>query len=163
MSCYICDRHHINYLVNAAMSKGICYHQLFSFWSEKKNELIIVTEKNATAIGQMLWDENIKSVAHRYNYNSDDFYNDGSRKRPLPGPIDEDYVFRYKLIHGLTYIPVEVLKAIDCYNYQSCEHNTYRKSDAYHFMDSLRSLAIDNLPGYDEANWGAPSYEMDNI
>jgi chitodextrinase len=50
--------------------------------------------------------------------------------------------------------PVETIKAVDCLNYQSCEHPTWEKSKAYKFLKEVKYSAINNLPGYDEAEWG---------
>lgn len=48
--------------------------------------------------------------------------------------------------------PVIVLKAIACYEYQSCEHSEWKTSEAFTFCRSLE--AIRALPGYEEAPWG---------
>jgi hypothetical protein len=45
------------------------------------------------------------------------------------------------------------LKAISCYEYQSCEHPGWRKSEAHAFCEALRDMAIGCLPGYDDAPW----------
>jgi hypothetical protein len=46
-----------------------------------------------------------------------------------------------------------VLKAIDCYRYQSCEHPGWASSEAQQFCLALQALAINHLPGYDQAPW----------
>jgi len=51
---------------------------------------------------------------------------------------------------------VQVLKSIDCLDYQSCEHPGWAASEAKAFIDRLQSAAIHALPGYEAAIWGAP-------
>lgn len=100
----------------------------------------------------MLWRENIASVSARYPNES---------SATLPGPCNEDFVIRpsncrndFGLIN-----PVQVLKSCDCYNYQSCEHEGWMASEAHAFIQALREAAIDALPGYEQAVWGAPRKE----
>jgi hypothetical protein len=50
--------------------------------------------------------------------------------------------------------PVELLKAVDCLEYQSCEHEGWNKSEAKKECERLRAIATRNLPGYNEAPWG---------
>lgn len=153
MSAFIVDRELINYLIEAALCRGIGRPfggSAFAWYlmdSEERHEL---TPFNADETGQMLWDENIYSVAYRYD--SQDV-----NPAKLPGVVGEDYLFRHQLILHHIFAPVEVLKACDCYEYQSCEHNGWYKSQAHAFIDRLRRAAISALPGYDEAEWGAPT------
>jgi hypothetical protein len=48
---------------------------------------------------------------------------------------------------------VQVLKAIQSYAYQSCEHPEWDGSLAKRFCDWLESAIIGDLPGYDDAEW----------
>lgn len=50
---------------------------------------------------------------------------------------------------------VEIIKALHCYRYQSCEHEGWEGSDAYNLVASLLEHATHSLPGYSEATWGA--------
>jgi hypothetical protein len=88
-----------------------------------------------SAAGQMLWDENFRSVNYRYTEEkSAPAY---SFKRNLQ-PID----------------PIVVLKQISCYEYQSCEHSDWESSEAKAFCSALQGKMISWLPGYDDAPWG---------
>lgn len=80
----------------------------------------------------MLWDENYRSVNHRY------------------GESEITPEYRWQPVRR---DPVSVLKAIACYEYQSCEHEGWRSSEARQFCDELRHRMIQFLPGYDEAEW----------
>ena len=107
-----------------------------------------VDRESADYVGRMLLWECVRSVAYRYPDDSLD---------GLPGPCGftpeetEDYTYR---CHARRLEPVEVLKAIDCYEYQSCEHPDWKDSTAAKLCDQLRSRMIAELPGYEEAAWG---------
>jgi len=87
------------------------------------------------ATGQVLVEENYKSFNARYNYVR----------------VSHEFVYTVTL-NG--YTPVEILKACDCYDYQSCETGEdYYKSRAYAIVKAIREHAIRLLPGYEEADW----------
>jgi hypothetical protein len=48
---------------------------------------------------------------------------------------------------------IQALKLIACYEYQSCEHPEWPKSDAKDFCDSLTRALVRVVPGYDAAPW----------
>jgi len=95
-----------------------------------------ITHENASHVGRMLLLENMRSVSHRY----DD---------PLELPT-----YEYNAMQAPSLTPVEVLKIIACYEYQSCEHPGWQHSQAKAFCSALRHKMISHLPGYDEAPWG---------
>jgi hypothetical protein len=47
-----------------------------------------------------------------------------------------------------------VFKAIDCLDYQSCEHDGWHTSNAWRVLESLRELVCQHVDGYDGAPWG---------
>ena len=49
--------------------------------------------------------------------------------------------------------PVQMLKAIRCLDYQSCEHPTWEKSEACRVLREMECCAIARLDGYEEAPW----------
>ena len=63
---------------------------------------------------------------------------------------DGEYVF--SRVNGKV-DPVQVLKAIDCLEYQSCDHPGWKDSEARKFLEALRAKATSQLPGYHEAQW----------
>jgi hypothetical protein len=163
MSAYIVDRNHIVYLVAAAMSHRLNRNAgSFSWYSGERPDLIRGELSNtdynrAVEVANMLWMENVKSVKCRYDDHDDD---------NLPSPnaeIDAPLVSRYQVtradFNGTVWNhtdPVQVLKSCDCYEYQSCEHNGWPKSEAHAFIEALRARAWHSLAGYDDAKWGAP-------
>lgn len=97
----------------------------------------------AHEIGRMLAFENAASVLYRYpdHDNSEyvpDWTTDGSYR--YPGNTRRPS-------------PVEGLKIISCFEYQSCEHPGWKDSEARRFCEALRHELINRLPGYDEAPW----------
>ena len=140
MSAFVVDREHVKYLVDAAMkldASGLT-------WANGRLEP--GHYDTAAFIAQMLWSENVASVAYRYN--------DPAHEN-LPGPIGCSYIFGDwgPDILGDDPEPVAVLKACDGYEYQSCEHPGWEGSDAKEFVDSLRRKAVHCLCGYEEADW----------
>lgn len=85
--------------------------------------------------GALLWTENHKSVNARYNEES---AAEPYRFTRSPGKVD----------------PVKALKAIHCLQYQSCEHEGWKQSEACKRLEQLEGEMISALPGYDEAPWG---------
>lgn len=78
-------------------------------------------------IGQMLWDENYASVNHRY-----------SESEPTP-----DYS---PTLTDAPLSPIAVLKALDCYEYQSCEHPGWKTSDAHTLINAVRGIIFTDHP-----------------
>lgn len=153
MSAYICDREHIRYLVSAAMSRWLNPSpgdRLAWYWGENNGQsakLYAGDYKEAARVGQMLWDENVRSVSYRY---PDD------KPTELPGPCDDVPLYGDHVAWQGEVRPVQVLKSISCFEYQSCEHPEWKTSEAFAFCRALESAAIYALDGYDDAAWGAP-------
>jgi hypothetical protein len=94
------------------------------------------TPKQADRIGQMLVREHRLSVNHRCRESETEdinFY----RRPAARGRVDA----------------VVILKAIDCYAYQSCEHPGWTGSEAHASCRALRLRLIHHLLGYEEATW----------
>ncbi|ART74333.1 hypothetical protein BTO20_37560 (plasmid) [Mycobacterium dioxanotrophicus] len=91
--------------------------------------------ETASTVGQMLLDENIASVAHLHN----------------EPPAPEIYKYRPPAQRGWT--NVELLNALHCYRYQSCEHPDWEGSEAQAFTEALEARLIHRLPGYSSGPW----------
>ena len=89
--------------------------------------------------GMVLWRENHESVNHRYS----------AKDTPPP------YVWTRR-----DDAPVVVLKSIACYEYQTCEHPTWKESAAFEFCEMLRHHTIALLPGWEDAPWGIDSAQV---
>ncbi len=152
MSAFEVDKTHIDVLISAAL-QGSHGGPLYWYHGEIPNTMPgealpshenylerlnttrrEVTSDNAGMWGALLVAENRRSVNHRYNEDE----------------IEEPYEFtRY----AGTFNAVAILKAISCYEYQSCEHPEWEASEAKSFCDALRTDQIHKLTGYDKAPW----------
>jgi hypothetical protein len=131
MSAYVVSDKHINYLVNAAIHYNT--HCTYITWGESRAEF-----GNADEIARALLGENIKSVAYRYS------------EQPDLASVE---AFRHRWDGLKAPDAVQVLKAIHCYEYQSCEHPRWAGSPAWSFVRQLERAAMRRVPGYEEAEW----------
>lgn len=135
MSAFVVSKTEIAYLVEAGA--------VWRVYAEVPGELQrgpLPDERRAReALGQMLSDENVRSVNARYREDDEaETYDEQPRM----------------LWHSFD--PVQVIKCAHCYEYQSCEHEGWAHSKAKGYIDSLIKCAIGKLPGYNAAKWGAP-------
>lgn len=163
MSAYIVERETIEYLVNGALYVAGGHHQgdRFTWYAGSREQGTMerwdLHSGNVDDIGQMLWEENVRSVAYRYK---DDLPTE------LPGATGAPWLipYRHRFNSILAYIDdnwqAQVMKSADCYEYQSCEHPSWQTSAAKGFVDTLRKLTWALLPGYEEAEWGHPSAKV---
>jgi hypothetical protein len=126
MSAFVCSKKHIAAIANYAVAKQV--------WTGTGS----AKPKDFASIYKTLAEANVRSVCHRY--------------------ADEDAVgyadfLRAPRCGSVNHSAVEVVKLCDCLDYQSCETDDWRGSDACRLLDNIRSAAIRALPGYDEAKW----------
>lgn len=142
MSAFVVSKTHIDALLTGAtlLSRGA-----FAPFSWYHNDhLRELHNETASEIGQLLWQENVASVVFRYEegINSEEF---------------ADYLQSVEAYHFTQLMgspdPVIVLKAICCYEYQSCEHPGWATSEAKTFCSELRDLCVHRLKGFDNAPW----------
>lgn len=142
MSAFVVSHTHINALVSYAIEVKI------SYYNRKAETRIPISHDNAEAIGQILLDENMRSVCERYPDCGPD---------NAPGSADEGvdaYTFKRFRV-PLT--AVEAIKACHCLAYQSCETDDWEQSIAHSILDAIQSHATHHIPGYDAAPWGIDS------
>ena len=147
MSSWIVTKPHIDLLITAGLIlPSRCLRDSKLEW-ETQGRRYELDEVNADDVGVTLWAENYASVNHQYPHAGGD----------LPGPADFDgpdvLTYHHEPIKG-GIDPVVVLRNINCYTYQSDEHDGWETSQARAFCDSLTAACINVLPGYDEAPWG---------
>lgn len=145
MSAYTVDTEHIRTLVWAGQNFGRPHEPLT--WIAPENpafpETLIVTQfathrqltdETAESIGQILLDENVSSVNHRYDE-------------------DEPCVYDHGTPAHTQWTAVEILSAISCYEYQASEHPEWDTSEAKTIIEALRNRLISTLPGYTDGPW----------
>ena len=147
MSAYIVTEDHIIYLVAAALSNRInkASRGRFTWWHNHTKEISQYDPEGAAALASELWQENVKSVNHRYPNDTQEL----DLFTICPRKLDD-------MFHAWDFDPIQVLKAISCLDYQSCEHTEWETSSAHAFLDALKNSAISSLSGYSESSWGAP-------
>ena len=110
MSAYVVDKDLIDKLIAGAL----------------RAELFMPMD--ATANGQMLWRENVTSVAYRYNLATRDATELADYEREV-----EAYTFEpCEPTHR------DIDEGIDCLDYQSCEHDGWEASEACALLQQLR-------------------------
>lgn len=162
MSAFLVSKPHIDALVYAALSRRRCGLSWYDcdpvaleaqFTSSLDYFAVLhvhhreARHEDADRLGRMLWQENLASVTARYP-------DDASGERPGPCGLTDEQIAAYTYTSPRTRLePVAILKALHCYEYQSCEHDGWRGSEAYQFCQALQAAMISALPGYDEADW----------
>jgi len=161
MSAWIVEKEHIDALVAAALGELHAPQYPGDGWygprwndetpqddwtfEDHQTHSRTATREEADRIGSMIWWECVRSVAYRYpDLSVDELPDCGNYKYRRPWGSERPPV-------------VAILKAISCYEYQSCEHPEWKTSEAHSFCAALRDRMIDELPGYEDANWGPPA------
>lgn len=100
------------------------------------------TEHWETQKAAMLYAENVRSVNHRY-------------QNETP---EEPIAFTWSEIdRAPKLLPVQVIKACQCLEYQSCETEDWKETPSKKLLDRIKNAAIHALPGYEEAAWSIDS------
>lgn len=89
---------------------------------------------NEQATAELFLFENTRSVNYRYNKTT---------------PVDA-IVFDFDA-PDLT--PIELIKACNCLDYQSCETEDWSSTPACLLLARIKDYAVRKLPGYEEADW----------
>ena len=130
MSSFVLPRAHIDAIVRACYGFGnypdLCYYYESKWY--KVNELL------QDYVGEVLTNANYHGVNQRYN------------TKDIPPAAEYD-------IHTPLLPAVDLLKALDCFEYQSCDAEDYDTSQAHAIIAALRSNTISRLPGYANAPW----------
>jgi hypothetical protein len=138
MSAYVVNEEHVNYLVAAAEQFGRTSPIYCGDYRAAGDE--------KTRVARALMSANIKGVSHCYR---------GESLESLPGPVDKPDVETMEYRKPKTAIKWQtVIKALDGYEYQSCDAPDFYGSDAFHFCYRLRRRVIDSLPDmYEAEGW----------
>ena len=99
-------------------------------------------QRTATSVAQELHEENVRSVNYRYTEQT----TPETIATPAGGWLRFATEARRDGIGG-------IFKALDCYEYQSCETHDWEATEAYAFCQSLRGHLVASLPGYATAPW----------
>ena len=153
MSAFLVDRAHIDLLVFAALRFEVRWQRTETQWKHGVALHLTprVTFETAEKVGRMLWRENVRSLRFRYP--------DHKLRAPR-------YLFDANALVRLDVwlarpadrkLYAEILKAVHCYDYQSCEHDGWGKSEAFRFcahLETVLPLKLGDTKEYEVAPWG---------
>lgn len=151
MSAFAVGREHIRYIVDAVTRLQPADHGDFRYYHDGKCRRVLwpgcdgVGEGDVTpeALGQMLWNENIASVLHRYPHDT---------RETMPGPVGESFEYgTHRRCQRVT--PEQTIQAIGCLEDQSCEHPGWEASEAHTFCRALHDLAVSRILGRHDLAW----------
>lgn len=148
MSAFIVSRAHIALLVQEAIDRRVCW------WSPRGGFRVRIDPASPVpadappymarhvdpdSVGQMLWDANLRSIHARY---PDTVGNPDRQPGPGYPPVGYVHERPQRTPGGSTHHRWQVLRALDCYEYQSCEVGSkeWRESEAFRFVEGLRSV-----------------------
>jgi hypothetical protein len=147
MSAFIVSTAHIDTMLTVAIqltrrpgSSGVYCRQIAGY----------IDPMNASEYGQILHDANVKSVNYRYQDSAH-----------ISRQTEDEYTYKRRggcdVLHDILDTRIrniaQAFKAVQCYEYQSCEHPDWETSDAKWFCESLRGELMRALPGYEAADW----------
>jgi len=132
MSAYVVDTGLLDAILTKAIELKVWLH-----FTTSGSDFRYINRDNAAIIGQQFVNENYFSVNHLYR---------GSEEAEKP--------YRYVYFERKGYSLAQIAKFIDCLAYQSCEHDGWLTSQAYHNLNRIRADMLKQLPGYEEAKWG---------
>jgi|TARA_R110002124_G_scaffold3556_1_gene23309 hypothetical protein len=105
--------------------------------------------EDAPALAVLLAQENIKSLEHRYP--SEPAGGFLSHKDQTVTDFLAEVSQKARRLQG-HFSPAHIKRVLGSYEYQSCEHPDYYKSDAYHVVRSLKDRLLDTLCEAYESN-----------
>jgi hypothetical protein len=158
MSAYIVDRGTIAYLVEAGRHFDTASSPLI--WSKATKAIagscgaqavLVPGMMDPAEVGQMLWDENIRSIEYRYP--------DTVASKDYPGgPCGDSLRYSEHRVPPFRIFTVpQVIMTAKCFAYQACETNDWERSEAHSYIEALKSLAVESLAHAEGTQWGAPS------
>ena len=149
MSAHHVSNDLINFLLAAAMQSGrhLKSVRTASFsWNRRNGKLETLNPENVQPTGQMLLEENAKSIAHRL-------------ERQIPPPEIPSLTFpTTRLVPTGQPRLAEILKAADYYEHNTSQHPGWWESDAREFIECLRRVTWMSTPEYHRAVWGEPAH-----
>jgi hypothetical protein len=152
MSAFVVDPTHIDVILSTAIRgpNGVAPYP--GWWTPPYTDELLpgtsgpLRAEDADLAGEVLLAECIASVSFRYPDSGP-----GALPGPIPTPNPPDYEWA-GYAQGLT--AIEACKAIDCYEYQSCEHPGWGESGSRSFCERLRHILVGAMAGYEDAPWG---------
>lgn len=150
MSCHMVEAEHVHVLIWAAIHAAGPRESVMQLWTmeeptdtnavhaSRPYNVRVLRPGSETPVGQMLVDANAESVRGRQG--------DAAL-------ADVGFVYEYRTPRDRNWSPVEVLSALNGYEYQACESEDWQGSEAKYFCDQLRRRVEARLPGASNGPW----------
>lgn len=142
MSCFMLDPAHLDAIVAAA-----CALPRFH-WYHKGHGYALALGSDSDGVLRMLATANRDSVVARYGEGAADMVPTEEEIAATSSHVTMDMTVDY----GPGY-PGRVFKLLDSYEYQACEHDGWKDSEARAFVESLRAEYMRRCAGYAEQDW----------
>jgi hypothetical protein len=118
MSAFVCNNYHISALAHYAATQELRYRH--------NNKTKVATD--AAIIGLILHKENVRSFNYRYNATTP----------------TTDFTFD-PTVKARSFHASEIIAAVDCLEYQSCERPDWEKSEAKAILTTILAKAADEF------------------
>lgn len=140
MSAFIMPEEELNTIVSYFIHARQTVHGEGA-WLKIGERYNYLNTETAPEVAKILMDENIRSVRYRYGEDEQMSY-------------DSDYTFQYDPTAHKR--PVgNIIGALDCLEYQSCETDDYHQSNAWDIMNGLRKHLLKVIAEKEETyTWG---------
>jgi hypothetical protein len=151
MSAYICSEHHIKSLAAYLVAGPNAYPEGIAARLRQMSSGVPIPngEKHlASLFAAVLMRENYASVNH--------LYPNSQEEAPATLEVNERFLLEAKDLS-----PIAVIRSVECYRYQACEHPEWEDSLAAWLSAEIIFLAVKDLPDLDRANWGSPKMDSD--
>jgi len=123
MSSYHVSDTHINALLSWAKSTDTPVHI-------NTKRLDLTKPKDFKYVGDILRDCNNASMTERYN--------------------DDPKEYTPKVVDVKRLLPINIVRACDCFGYQACEYKGWETSDGMRIIEQIKYAALTHIDGYDE-------------
>jgi hypothetical protein len=131
MSAFLCSENHLSLLANAAA----------------------IDPAGKDAAFALLLAENLRSLQHRYPHYPD-MWEDADKSARIEAPASElvEQALKVRLPRSpwkfdgalsAKVLATQIVKACDCYDYQACETDDYKQSEAAALVEKIRAQAIE--------------------
>lgn len=147
MSCFMVDRDLIDLLVTDIVGAGPWCGQRGALRDPSANPARWFGPDDADRVGRLLWGENLASVEYRYPDTAE-----SGRDYPGPVGLDHETVATYTFQPVIGLVPnTWIINAVECYQYQACEHPGWSSSTARELTDAVLSSAAVRIAERDGA------------
>lgn len=126
MSAFLLPNNHTNALLSFAKAK-LRGRRLYA----KAHAFNLDNDDEYELAGKTLRDANELSLRARYPSNCEDSF--------------KEYPYKAEVVPIKNLRDEDIINAVDCFHYQSCEHFDYYNSLAYFITEAIKSLAVDSL------------------